>query len=397
MNINKYLQNKIKNLSEDDIDHLNMEDYSSFKSFIDNHYNLEHLRTNNYLKFVKVSRQKIVLSGVTDYNQMIDDINNIFEIMNDHYLFYRLNFRKYLFNIKKINSLLKKREIGLSKELERFQGLYDYFRKENIKFKLLKTINLCNRKIQLFNIYKRQLIYLINKFIKLESKYGIDQKLINIVNSERTLIGKKSEYNVNKLINKYVDEINEKYGDDMYIYLENTDIFKLFNIKINTTAKCKGEIDGLILRKEENNYIIEYLIEIKSSIKAIFEDIHKIIGLKKFFLDYNFENEKYIGDNIKINKKSFEKIENSNIHDWLIYICNDDKNKIDRSHLYFSYVLKIIDYNFIKDYYVDNKYNCIKLKHNLILKNTDYINNLFNIWKNHVNLTKNGSCIYILK
>jgi hypothetical protein len=374
-----------------------MEDYNSFKNFIDNHYNLEHLRTNNYLKFVKVSRQKIVLSGVIDYNKMIDDINNIFKIMNDNYLFYRLNFRKYLFNIKKINSLFKKREIGLKMELERFEELYDYFKKKNIKFKLLKTINLCNRKIQLFNMYKRQVLYLINNFIKLESKYGIDQKLINIVNSERTLIGKKSEYNVNKLISKYVDEINDNYDQEIYIYLENIDIFKLFNIKINTTSKCKGEVDGLILKKEDDNYIIEHLIETKSSIKAIFEDIHKIIGLKKIFLDYNFDDEKYIGENIKINKKSFEKIENYNIHDWLIYICNDDNSKIDKSHLYFSYVLKIIDYNFIKDYYVNNNYDCIKLKHNLILKNTDYINNLFSIWKNHVNLTINGSCIYILK
>ena len=394
MNLNKYLQSKIINLSENDICNLDMENYDVFKNFINDHYNLEHLKNNNYLKFVKVVRQKIVLSGVIEYDELINKINKIFKIMNEHFLFFKLNFRKYLFNIKKIYNLLKKRGNGLNKELDRFKELYNIFKSKSIKFKLLRAINACNNKIILFNKYKRELLYLINKFINLENSYGIDQKLINIVNSERTLIGQKSEYNVNKLINEYINCVN-KSNNNQYFYLENVDIFKLFNIKINNTL-CKGEIDGLILKKVDNDYIIEYLIEIKTSLKATYEDIYKVLGLKKFFLNYEFKCDKFLSKNIKLNKKSLTKIENNSIHDWFIYICDDDKNKIDKSHLYFSYILKIIDYDFIKDYYVNNNENIIKDKHKKILKNKDYIDNLFNIWKIHVNLNKNSSCIFIL-
>tara|TARA_Y200000002_G_C22684671_1_gene665510 strand:+ start:2400 stop:3518 length:1119 start_codon:yes stop_codon:yes gene_type:complete len=372
-----------------------MENYDNFKKFVDNHYNIEHLKNNNYLKYVKVVRQKIVLSGVYEYDQYIDKINNIFELMNEHYLFYKLNFRKYLFNIKKIFSLLKKRDNSLSKELDRFKKLYDLFDDKNIKFKILKTINSCNKKIILFNKNKRELLYYIDKFNNLEFKYGIDQKLINIVNHERSLIGKKSEYNVNKLIRSYINE-SDKNSEMKYIYVENVDIYKLFNIKINNN-KCKGEIDGLILSKNGNDYVIENLIEIKSSLKATFEDIYKIIGLKNFFLTYKFESDKYISKDIKLNKNSLKKIINYPVHKWLIYICYDDKRKIDKSHLYFSYVLKIIDFDFIQDYYINNKENIIKIKHKSIIENYNYIDNLFNLWKIHVNLNENGSCLFIYK
>ena len=395
MNIYDYLNNITKNLTEDDIYNLNMESYDNFKNFIDKHYNLEYMKKNNYLKFVKVTRQKIVLSGVIEYDQYIDKINKIFEEMNDSFLFYRLNFKKYIFNIKKIFYLLKKREISLGKELERFQELYDLFIDKDIKFKLLKTINSCNQKIILFNIKKRKLIYYINKFIELELEYDIDQKLINIVNCERNLIGKKSEFNVNKIISDYVRKLNDKENQIKYYYVKNVDIFKFFNIKFNHDSLCKGEIDGLILRKDNNNYIIEYLIEIKSSLKATFEDIYKIIGLKNFILNYNFESDIFIDNNVYLNKNSFCKLENMPIHKWLIYICNDDKDKIDISHLYFSYCLRIVDYDFIKDYYIDKKDNALLKKHLIITESHEYIKNLLSIWKIHVNLTKNNSCIFI--
>jgi len=396
MDIHNYLLKYSKNLNESDICHLDMENYDNLKKFIDNHYNLEHLKENNYLKYVKVTRQKIVLSGNTEYDTLIDKINILFEEMSTHYLFFKINFRKYLFNIKKIFVLLKKRQFGLKKELERFQELYNMFDSYNIKFKLLKTINACSRKISLFNVYKRKLLYHIHQFTILEYKHGIDQKMINIVNCERNLIGKKSEYKVNRILNEYVNEKNKGLKEPCYFYLENIDIFKIFNIKTTNNVKCKGEIDGLIIKKEDNDYIIEYLIEIKSSIKASFEDVHKIIGLKNFFMNVNFEDEKFLVKNIKLTKNSLKKIINYSVHNWLIYICNDDKNKIDKSHLYFSYILKIINYDFIKDYYINKQENEIKKKHKMIIDNKDYIDNLFNLWKLHINLTKNQSCIYIL-
>ena len=166
---------------------------------------------------------------------------------------------------------------------------------------------------------------------------------------------------------------------------------------MNNNKNCKGEIDGLILRKENDNYIIEYIIEVKSSIKATYEDINKIMGLKQFFINYEFNQNKQINEEIVLNEKSFEKIINNKIHEWLIYICNDNKNKIDKTHFYFSYVLKIIDYDFIIDYYVNDCENSIIKKHKQILDNQDYIDQIYEIWKKQVNLTKDQSCIFIIQ
>lgn len=317
--------------------------------------------------------------------------------MDENHLFYKLNFRKYLFNIKKIYFLLKKRENSINEEIKKFQILYDkYINNERIKFKILHTLNVCSRKYSLFNKYKRELLFYINEFNNLEEKYGIEQKLINIVNSERKLIGKKSEYNVNKLIKEFIQLENElENKKKKYYYLENIDIFKIFQIKINSNI-CKGEIDGLIVSEYNNEYLIEYIIEIKSSIKATFEDIYKILGLRNFFINYEYKKNIII-DNIKLTEQSFNKIINCSINNWLIYICNDNKNKVDKSHLYFTYVLKIIDYDFIKDYYINNNDEIIKKKYKLVVENKEYINNLFLIWKKHINLNRDSSCIYILK
>jgi len=403
MNLNDYLKNKIKNINEDDICHMNILEYNDFKQFVNEHYNLNHLKNNNYLKYVKVVRQKIVYTNEEKYEELIDEINAIFKKMHEKNLFYKLNFRRYLFNIKKIIFLLQKRELGLNDEIKRFNELYHFFPSQIVKFKLLQTINTTSNKLIQFKKYKHKLVYLINKFKDLELKYDIDQDLININNNERTLIGKKSEYNVKKILKEYIKELNKmnEMNKDIeyieYIYYENVDIFKLFNVKLNNNKNCKGEIDGLILKKEKNDYIIEYIIEVKSSIKATYEDINKIMGLKQFFINYEFTQNKEINEEIVLNEKSFEKIINNKIHEWLIYICNDNKNNIDKTHFYFSYVLKIIDYDFIIDYYVNKSENSIIKKHKKIVDNQDYVEQIYEIWKKHVYLTKEQSCIYIIQ
>ena len=403
MNLNDYLKNKLKNINEDDICHMNILEYNDFKQFVNEHYNLNHLKNNNYLKYVKVVRQKIVYTNEEKYEELIDEINAIFKKMHEKNLFYKLNFRRYLFNIKKIIFLLQKRELGLNDEIKRFNELYHFFPSQIVKFKLLQTINTTSNKLIQFKKYKHKLVYLINKFKDLELKYDIDQDLININNNERTLIGKKSEYNVKKILKEYIKELNKmnEMNKDIeyieYIYYENVDIFKLFNVKLNNNKNCKGEIDGLILKKEKNDYIIEYIIEVKSSIKATYEDINKIMGLKQFFINYEFTQNKQINEEIVLNEKSFEKIINNKIHEWLIYICNDNKNNIDKTHFYFSYVLKIIDYDFIIDYYVNKSENSIIKKHKKIVDNQDYVEQIYEIWKKHVYLTKEQSCIYIIQ
>ena len=70
-------------------------------------------------------------------------------------------------------------------------------------------------------------------------------------------------------------------------------------------------------------------------------------------------------------------------------------NKIDKSHLYFTYVLKIVDNEFINNYYVEKKDDTLRKKHDIILKKEKYIQQLFNVWCSHVNLNKDNSIIFM--
>ena len=60
MNFIDYLKCHAKNLNNKDIKHMNIEKYKIFKEFIDEHYELEYMKKNNYIKYVKIIRQKIV-------------------------------------------------------------------------------------------------------------------------------------------------------------------------------------------------------------------------------------------------------------------------------------------------------------------------------------------------
>ena len=61
MNLIYYLQLHSKNLNNEYIQHTNIEEYKCFKDFIDKHYELNYMKKNNYIKYVKIIRQKIVL------------------------------------------------------------------------------------------------------------------------------------------------------------------------------------------------------------------------------------------------------------------------------------------------------------------------------------------------
>ena len=74
----------------------------------------------------------------------------------------------------------------------------------------------------------------------------------------------------------------------------------------------------------------------------------------------------------------------------------DVKNKIDKSHLYFAYVLKMIDNEFIKNYYVEKKEDVLRKKHHQILKKEKHVQQLFNLWVGHVNLNNNDSILFML-
>ena len=100
---------------------------------------------------------------------------------------------------------------------------------------------------------------LIKELIDLEKRYGIDQQLIRLNNMERGLLGTKSEYIVNKVLEQYITDLN-KGCEKQYFYETNINICKFFNSKIVMTCPMKGEIDGMIISFDGIEYIIEILI-----------------------------------------------------------------------------------------------------------------------------------------
>ena len=391
MDLNSYLLKKCKNLNNNDIYEFSMEVYDNFYHFIENHYSLEHMKNNNYIKYVKVMRQKLLNDKPDEYNFLLNSINKLINILFTHNLFPNLNINKYLFKLYKFIKLLDIKKNDVGNTISYYQKLYEtYNNKDDVKFKILMNINCYITKFQKYNKILNELVYLVNNLINLEEEYDIDHKLIEINNMERGLLGKKSEYMVDKIIKSYIE-----YKNNRYIYIQNVDIIKLFKLKVNEVDKIKGEIDGILFSQDEdNNYVIEKIIEVKSSIKATFEDIIKFINLVKKIS--KLENNYFYLENIILTMKSFDKVLNNNLSDWLIYICQNEKTNIEKSHFYFSHVLKIVDNEFIKRYYIDNDKSIINEKFNLIINNKSYVNELFEEWKKNVNLDINGSIIYLL-
>lgn len=390
MNLIDYLQLHSKNLNNEYIQHTNIEEYKCFKDFIDKHYELNYMKKNNYIKYVKIIRQKIVYLFHDQYYYYINEINHIIKLMDDYHVFYRVNFNKYLYNIEKIKKKLNKRELDFTNTIIYFQEMSKkYLDKPKIKFQLLHKINSYSYKLSIFRKLKQELLYVIQEFINYEESFGIDQKLIEINNMERKLIGKKSEYQISKLIHSYIKKHNNKM-----VYKENVNIFKLLEIKINKMF-FKGEIDGLLLKIQDNEIIIEHIIEVKSTIKASYDDIYKILALQNVLKNMRINNEIFL-DEYVLTPKSFQKIIEKPINDWLIYMITGHKNKIDKSHLYFSNVLKIIDSEFIKNYYIENKDDVLRKKHQIILEKKKYVQHLYNLWIGHINLNKNGSLLFLI-
>jgi hypothetical protein len=234
--------------------------------------------------------------------------------------------------------------------------------------------------------------------IELESLYEIDHKLIKLSNMERSILGKKSEYTANKIIIEYINTINKTHKDRIYYYETNINFLKFLNINAFHEFNIKGEVDGMIIYFDGTDYIIDKIIEVKSSIRSTFEDIKKFIFLQKYINNLNFDKdltyEKYT-----FTKKSFINIIDKHLTEWSIYICinNIYRDVIERSHLYFSNVLKILDDNFIEEYYINNNEESIKNKFKIIIKNKELINTLFEKWKKDIMLDTCNCNIFISK
>lgn len=395
--IKDFLKIKLTNLNRSHLSTDNdFSDYSKFKKFIDDHYKLEYLKKNNYIKYVKVIRQILIIERKEEYSLLFKNINDTINIMASHQTFPRINIRRYMFKIDVIFNILKTKHSILIEIMKHIKSLDQ---QSNIKISF--SMNTVNYRYQIFKKYSVQLKEYLQQFINLEKEHGIDHKFIELNNLERSLIGKKSEYVVNNIIEEYVRFHKTLQTPITYFYETNINLIKLLSIKSTFKQVIKGEIDGIIISYDGNDYIIEYIIEVKSSIKATFEDTHKFISLQKYIVNMlmdisgtiNIEYDKYTFTN-----KSFTKIQHKHMSEWVIYICINDNNYtfIEKSHFYFLYVFKIIDNNFIDNFYCKKNDDSIVEKYELLIKNNNYVNSLFDKWLSDVNLFDNSN-IYINK
>jgi hypothetical protein len=360
-------------------------DYESFYDFVMKHYQLKHLQEHNYIKFVKVMRNIIIINHYDLYHEKINNMNEILLKLSENNILSYNDITKFFYKIESINKILQEKKDIIDLTISNIREIIKINNDLN-KFKLLFSINNLVYKSSILEKYGKKLKYLVKDYLLWESKFGIDHTLIKANNHKRTYLGLRSESYTNNIVTQYVNEINKmnerSNSNIQYFYEKNIDVIKLFNINALGRRRIKGELDGLIISYDGLVYKIEYIIEVKSSIKATFEDIEKIIYLKKFILNYEWNND-IIYENYVFTKKSFEKILETSLKDWCIYFCiiNDDKYVVEKSNIYFYTVLKILDNNFIQKFYVEKDESIIREKYNIVMNNMDLIDRLFNEWK----------------
>lgn len=399
MELNNFLKIYFNQLSSKNICEINnFENYDNFNQFIENHYQLDHIEIFNYIKYVKIKRQILKLNEEIKYDKMINDINAIIEILASVNTFPNVNIKKYFYKINTFFKLIEDKRYALVNTIAIIRKLFNLKDDTEFKFKILNSLNSILYRYKIFLKYSKKLIFYVNKLIDLEKLYGIDHKLIELNNEERAVLGKKSEYTANKIIYEYIKKMNYKFTDRKYYYETNVDFLKFLNISLFHENNIKGEIDGMIIYYDGENYIIEKLIEVKSSIKSTFDDIKKFSYLQQYINKLDF-SKNLIYNNFIFTKESFGNIINKHISEWTIYICvnNIYKDVIEKSHLYFSNVLKIVDDDFIKDYYIDKNDNSILNKYKIIVKNKDLIDNLFELWKKDIMFDSEYCNIFISK
>lgn len=407
MEFKNFLKNHFDQLTEKDVDQTDdIGYYEKFRKFITSHYSFDHLQNFNYIKYVKVKRQILKMEDDTKYIKYINNIDSIIRIMNQNNVFPNIKIKNYMYKTNVVFNIIIEREKILVESIRHIRSLLDLKKGDNVfNMKIICSINTISRRYRIFLKYSKILKVMVNKLIKLEEKYDIDHKLIELNNMYRSFLGKKSEYTANKIIVQYINEKNNdknskisKNSKIKYFYETNINLFKLFNIKNDNTFPIKGEVDGLIISYDGTTYFIESIIEVKSSVKSTFDDTIKFISLQNFIKNMKI-SQKIEYQNYIFTDESFSKIRNENMSEWVIYICinNVKYDIIEKSHFYFSNVLKIIDDDFIKSFYIDKNDKSIRDKHNIILQNTKYVNELFSAWKDHINLGKESCNMFMTK
>jgi len=366
-------------------DNNNFEKYDNFRKFIYDHYTLPHLESNNYIKYVKVKRQLLKIKEEVLYMRLINSINGISSYLFLLGVFPKIDIRKYMYKINSFIELLEFKKKCFQGTIKHVRSISDALPN---KTKIFIGINALCYKYQILLKFSKKMRVLIKELIELEKNYGIDQQLIMLNNMERSFLGTKSEYIVNKVLEQYITGINIR-REKQYFYETNINICKFFSTKIVIMCPMKGEIDGMIISYDGVEYIIEMLIETKSSLKATFDDITKFIQFQEFMIKLHesqtFPNKIIYKDYI-FTINSFHKIMNNRLSHWAIYVCcnNYRDNTIEKSHLYFSSVIKILDDKFIEDFYIKNIDDSIQCKYKIIDANRDLINSKFKNWRDQV-------------
>jgi len=392
--LKEYLKKIMKQMKSDDISEEN--DFTQkdiFYNFIDKHYSLSHLRKYNYIKYVKVLRHILKIQYENKYITFFDEFNNCIDILFENQIFPRLNIRKYFFRLDSIFIIIEQKNKIMRDTIKHIRNNCHLIRHN--------CINSILYKYKIFKIFSQKLRHIIENFIEWESMHGVDHECIKINNMERHYLGKKSEFDAYQYIYPYLEYISSIDTKREYFLEKNISITQFIDIPIQERGKMKGEIDGIIISRNKitNQHQIEYWIEVKSSVKSIFDDISKFIILQKYIQNF-FEKNPF---NIKIykdyifEKSSFNRIIDLPLNDWCIYMCmNNEKNKvIEKSHLYFSHILKIVDYQFIEDYYIHNKTRIMEDKYNKIFESKEYIQELFHQWKINTGIINNDSNIFL--
>jgi len=406
MELNEFLrqyftQLSLKNISNDN----EFLTYDNFKNFIVGHYSLTHMEKNNYIKYVKVKRQILKLKDQEHYDKLLTNINVVMRELYDIHTFPLIDIKKYMYKINNIHKMIEDKKISLYNTIKEIRKVFDLKNsKTEICMKILIGINSLTNRYTVFLKYSKQLSILINQLIDFEYTYGIDHKMIELNNMERSYLGKKSEYVASKIMSDYVQFINsnncdKNENDITYFYETNIDLLKLLNINPSHDYTIKGEVDGILIYKQNDQYIIDKIIEVKSSIKATFEDIYKFHYLQQYIQKINEQNNEL---NIKYKQyvftnHSFVNIINQHLTNWTIYLCVNSQEYIEKSHLYFSTCLKIVDDSFINDFYINKSEYIIQEKYKIIENNRNNIDNLFNRWTNSTGLINNNCNIYISK
>ena len=414
--LNDYLSKSFNRLSSNDISETNnFLNYTNFKKFIYDHYSITHIENCNYIKYVKVRRQILKLKEGHVYAKLVNNINSIILKMTVNNSFPSINFTKYTCKINVIFNIINERKKKFLNNIENIRSLF-MLKNDNsdFKYKIMFGVNTMIQRYIFFTKYSKQLIYHVNKYVEFEESYGIDHKLIELNNMQRLYLGKKSEYTANKILNEYVKLYNnfhislnfkrvssqirtlESYSNkgnviQKYFYETNINILKLLNIKGILGTSLKGEVDGILIYYDGNDYIIEKIIEVKSSIKSTFEDVDKFIVLQKYIQDIDFNGKTFSYGKYIFTEKSFCNILSTHVSKWTTYVCINHckQDLIEKSHLYFSNVLKIIDDKFIKSFYIDKKEDIILEKYKIICNSRNLIDRLFSIWKTNISLDHN--------